>query len=153
MLPATPQTICFLTLTLVGLLGGGMLGIALSQHTAQHLNAECWTMRQNYSDRLFRGVMPFMFIATLLSSIAASVVLHNAARNWMIVSCFASVLVVVITAALEVPLNNMFSRWKPGEIPKDWQSLRDAWLRNHWLRAYCGIASFLFAIAGSLHHA
>lgn len=147
MLPLTQQLICFVTVTVVGLLTGSMLGIALMQQTAQLLGAECWTARQNYSDRLFRRVMPPMFILTLLNSFAALVVLHNAARIWMGSSCFASLLVIAITAALEVPLNNKFKKWEPGKVPEDWQPMRDAWLRNHWLRTVCGIAAFLFAIA------
>ena len=38
------------------------------------------------------------------------------------------------------------ARWEPEKIPDDWQFLRDAWLRNHWLRTYFGIAAFLFSL-------
>ena len=147
MLPPTQQLICFVTVAVVGLLAGSMLGIALTQQTAQLLSAECWTPRQNDADRLFRKFMPPAFILTLLSSFAALAVLHSAARIWMGLSCFASLLVIAITIALEVPLNNKFEKWEPGKIPEDWQPMRDAWLRNHWLRTVCGIAAFLFALA------
>ena len=135
-------------------MAGILLGVALTQQTAQRLSAECWTARQNCSDRLFRKIMPTTFILILLASLSAIVVLHPAAKIWMGVSLIASLLVIVITMALEVPLNNKFARWESGKIPDDWQLLRDAWLRNHWLRTYLGIAAFLFSLAAfSMHKA
>jgi hypothetical protein len=71
---------------------------------------------------------------------------------WMGMSLFASLLVIVITMVLEVPLNNKFARWEPEKIPDDWQLMRDAWLRNHWLRTYFGIAAFLFSLVACLIH-
>jgi ethanolamine transporter EutH len=143
---------CFVAVTAIGLMAGIMLGVALAQQTAQLLSAECWTARQNCSDRLFRKIMPPTFILILLASLSAIVVLHHAAKLWMGISFFASLLVIVITMALEVPLNNKFARWEPGKIPDNWQLLRDAWLRNHWLRTYFGIAAFLFSLAACLIH-
>ena len=148
----TQEITCFVAVTAIGLMAGIMLGVALAQQTAQLLSAECWTARQNCSDRLFRKIMPPTFILILLASLSAIVVLHHAAKLWMGISFFASLLVIVITMALEVPLNNKFARWEPGKIPDDWQLLRDAWLRNHWLRTYFGIAAFLFSLAACLAH-
>ena len=143
---------CFVAVTAIGLMAGILLGVALTQQTAQRLSAECWTARQNCSDRLFRKIMPTTFILILLASLSAIVVLHHAAKLWMGMSLFASVLVIVITMALEVPLNNKFARWEPKKVPDDWELLRDAWLRNHWLRTYFGIAAFLFSLVGCLAH-
>ena len=137
---------CFVAVTAIGLMAGIMLGVALAQQTAQLLSAECWTARQKCSDRLFRKIMPPTFILILLASLSAIVVLHHAAKLWMGLSLFASLLVTVITMALEVPLNNKFARWEPEKIPEDWELLRSAWLRNHWLRTYFGIAAFLFSL-------
>jgi hypothetical protein len=101
---------CFVAVTAIGLMAGIMLGVALAQQTAQLLSAECWTERQNCSDRLFRKIMPATFIFILLASLSAIVVLHHVAKLWMGMSFFASLLVIVITMALEVPLNNKFAR-------------------------------------------
>lgn len=141
------QITCLVAVTAIGLMAGIMLGVPLTQQTAQRLSAECWTARQNCNDHLFRKIMPTTFIFILLASLSAIVVMHHAAKLWMGTSLFASLLVIVITMALEVPLNNKFARWGSGKIPDDWQLLRDAWLRNHWLRTYFGIAAFLFSLA------
>ena len=110
---------CFVAVTVIGLMAGIMLGVALTQQTARQLSAECWTARQNCSDRLFRKIMPTTFILILLASLSAIVVLHPAAKLWMGVSLIASLLVIVITMAVEVPLNNKFARWEPEKIPDD----------------------------------
>jgi hypothetical protein len=151
-LTLSQQIICSLSITIVGLFAGIMLGVAMTQQAAQQLSGECWTARQNCSDRLFRKVMPFAFVLTIVSLIAASVVLTDAARVWMGMSCFAFLLVIAITFAVEVPLNNRFQLWEPGKIPGDWQLMRDAWLRGHWWRTVCGIAAFVFSIASCSTH-
>jgi len=115
----TQEIICFVAVTVVGLMAGIMLGVALTQQTAQRLSAECWTARQSCSDRLFRKIMPSTFILILLASLSAIVVLYHAAKLWMGMSLVASLLVIVITMALEVPLNNKFARWEPEKIPDD----------------------------------
>jgi len=144
----------FAAVTAIGLMAGILLGVALTQQTAQRLSAECWTARQNCSDRLFRKIMPITFIFILLASLSAIVVLHDAAKLWMGMSLLASLLVIAITMALEVPLNNKFARWELERIPDNWRHFRDAWLRNHWLRTYLGIAAFLFSLAAfSMHKA
>ncbi len=130
-----------------GLLSGAMMAIALQQQTAQKLVADCWADRQNLSDQLFRKVMPPTFVFTLLSSGSALAFLHDASRLWMAAAVVASLLVVAITGALEVPINNKVSKWTSGNIPNDWQQLRDGWLQKHWWRTWCGVAAFLFSLA------
>lgn len=135
-----------LTATSVGLLAGVMLGMALQQQTAQGLDARCWTERQNLSDYLYRRVMPAIFAFTMLSSIITCLVLQQMARWFMAGSSLASLLVILITIALEVPLNDRFQKWAPGSIPDDWRLERDAWLRNHWWRTCFGIVAFILSI-------
>jgi ABC-type antimicrobial peptide transport system permease subunit len=102
-LTLSQQIICSLSITIVGLFAGIMLGVAITQQAGQQLSGECWTARQNCSHRLFRKVMPFAFVLTIVSLIAATVVLTDAARVSMGMSCFAFLLVIAITFAVEVP--------------------------------------------------
>lgn len=147
LLPLLSQCVLLITATSVGLLAGVMLGMALQQHTAQSLDAKCWTERQNLSDCLYRQVMPAAFAFTMLSSITASAVLHHTARWVMGTSSLASLLVILITVLLEVPLNNRFQQWELETIPDEWRLWRNAWLRNHWWRTGFGVAAFVLSIA------
>ena len=145
-MPLATQILVTSAVATTGLLSGAMVAIALQQQTAQKLMADCWVDRQNLSDRLFRKVMPPMFVITLLSSGSALAFLHDTSRLWMAGGLVASVLVVALTVALEVPINDRTSTWKSGNIPDDWQHFRDAWLRNHWWRTWCGVAGFLCSL-------
>ena len=130
----------------IGLLAGVMLGIAMEQQTAQQLDANCWTSRQNFNDRLFRKVMPPAFVLTIVASCWATVTLRDTARVWMIAAGIGSLLVIALTVVLEIPLNERMAHWKPGAIPNEWQRSRDVWQRNHWLRTICGLGAFLCSI-------
>jgi hypothetical protein len=61
-----------------------MLGVAMEQQTAQTLPADCWIIRQNLNDQLFRLVMPIAFVITNASACWALFLLRGSARMWMV---------------------------------------------------------------------
>jgi uncharacterized membrane protein len=126
-----------------GLLAGVMLGVAMEQQTAQTLPADCWIVRQNLNDQLFRLVMPLAFVITNASACWALSLLRGSARMWMVGAAVSSLVVVLITIAFEVPLNDLMAKWGPSQFPADWWLTRDAWLRNHWWRTFLGVVAFL----------
>ena len=126
-----------------GLLAGVMLGVAIEQQTAQTLPAECWIVRQNLNNHLFRVVMPITFIITNASACWAIFLLRGSARIWMVGTIASSLVVVLITIAFEVPLNNLMAKWGPSNLPGNWELTRDTWLRNHWWRTLFGVIAFL----------
>jgi Domain of unknown function (DUF1772) len=126
-----------------GLLAGVMLGVAIEQQTAQTLPADCWIVRQNLNDHLFRLVMPLAFLITNASACCALFLLRGSARSWMAGTVVSSLVVVLITIAFEVPLNNLMAKWGPSQLPDGWWQTRDAWLRNHWWRTFFGVVAFL----------
>ena len=133
-----------------GLLAGVMLGVAMEQQTAQTLPADCWIVRQNLNDQLFRLVMPIAFAITNASACWALFLLRGTSRMWMVGTVVSSLVVVVITIALEVPLNDLMAKWGPSQFPVDWWLTRDAWLRNHWWRTLFGMLAFVFSITANL---
>ena len=133
-----------------GLLGGVMLGVAMEQQTAQNLPADCWIVRQNLNDQLFRVVMPLAFVITNASACLAIFLLRGSARIWMVSTVVSSLVVVLITIAFEVPLNDLMAKWGPSQFPADWWLTRDAWLRNHWWRTLFGMLAFVFSITANL---
>jgi len=58
-----------------------MLAVALEQSAAQELGGDAWTARQNMDDKLFRKVMPFVFLAILASSGSGARLLAQRART------------------------------------------------------------------------
>jgi uncharacterized membrane protein len=133
-----------------GLLAGVMLGVAMEQQTAQALPADCWVVRQNLNDQLFRLVMPIAFVITNASACWALFLLRGSARMWMVGTVISSLSVVLITIAFEVPLNDLMAKWGPSQLPGDWAKTRDAWLRNHWWRTFLGVVAFLCSTMAAL---
>ena len=133
-----------------GLLGGVMLGVAMEQQTAQNLSADCWIVRQNLNDHLFRLVMPIAFVITNASACWALFLFHGSARIWMVGTVVSSLVVVLITIVFEVPLNNLMATWGPNQLPGDWRLTGDAWLRNHWWRTLFGVLAFVFSATADL---
>ena len=64
----------------------------------------------------------------------------------MLVSLVAELVVIIVTGALEVPLNKQIEQWQPGAIPPEWREVRMRWDRNHRLRTYFGVAAFLCSV-------
>jgi len=96
-----------------GLLGGVMLGVA------QTLPAGCWIVRQNLNNHLSRVVMPIAFVITNASACWAIFLLRGSARIWMVSTVVSSLVVVLITIAFEVPLNNLMTECGPSQLPGD----------------------------------
>jgi hypothetical protein len=133
-----------------GLLAGMMLGVAMEQQTAQTLPAGCWIVRQNLNNHLFRFVMPIAFAITNASACWAIFLLRGSARIWMVGTVVSSLVVVLITIAFEVPLNNLMAKWGPSQLPGDWELTRDLWLRNHWWRTLFGVFAFVLSTTANL---
>jgi len=119
-----------------GLLAGVMLGVAMEQPTAQTLPAGCWIVRQNLNNHPFRFVTPIAFVITNASACWAIFLLRGSARIWMAGTVVSSLVVVLITIVLEVPLNTLMIKWGPSHLPGDWEQTRDLWLRNLTLAKY-----------------
>ena len=67
----------------------------------------------------------------------------------MVVATLAALAVIIVTAAWEVPINEIV-KWIPGNAPADWTSTRDRWLHNHWVRTWIGVLAFGCALASTL---
>jgi len=55
---------------------------------------------------------------------------------------------LVITIAIEVPINNQVVTWTSGNVPAGWENLRNRWQRYNVVRTILALLSFaLFAAA------
>jgi hypothetical protein len=51
---------------------------------------------------------------------------------------------LIITVAVEVPIDNQIKTWTETTVPSNWESLRQRWDAFHSLRTFTSIASFVF---------
>jgi uncharacterized membrane protein len=54
-----------------------------------------------------------------------------------------SLVSLIITMLVEVPIVTQIKHWTVSTIPSDWETLRNRWLKYHVIRTFSSIASFL----------
>jgi uncharacterized membrane protein len=97
-----------------------------------------------------RILMPLSLLLLLVAAIMCrkinsfSFYLYSAAFVLMVVS-------LIITVAVEVPIDNQIKTWTANDIPADWQTLRQKWNLFHTTRTFTSMASVAFFILGILN--
>lgn len=134
-------TICGSILS--GIIAGSMFGTGLSLYSSRGLPETAWTRRFQLEDSLFARVMPPLSQAQLLCLAGAVLVEHSASRALFSGATVLSLLVLIITLGIEVPLNKQIQSWTPGAAPATWTAVRDRWLWNHLCRATAALLAFV----------
>ena len=90
-----------------------------------------------------RIIMP----ATLLMMIITILLSRRVNRESFylyILSFLLMVATLIITVAVEVPIDNKINTWTEATVPANWQSLRHTWDQFHTARTFTSIASLGF---------
>jgi len=64
------------------------------------------------------------------------------------ISFLLMVLTLIITVAIEVPIDNQIKTWTESTVPANWESLRQKWDYYHTVRTFTSIGSVVFFISG-----
>jgi len=57
---------------------------------------------------------------------------------------------LIITVAIEVPIDNQIKTWTVATLPADWHAIRDRWELHHTIRTFLALSSLGAFVAGSL---
>ncbi|WP_167132772.1 DUF1772 domain-containing protein [Paramicrobacterium chengjingii] len=101
--------------------------------------------------RLLGRIMPFWYVATVVSAGAATALLWTTASGVLAgiaTALFAATIVLAVTVL--VPINNRVGRWSHGEHPEDWREQVRRWDRWHYLRVALVIVGFVLLTASAL---
>ena len=60
------------------------------------------------------------------------------------ISFLLMITTLIITVAVEVPIDNQIKTWTETTVPSNWESLRDTWDQFHTIRTFTSIASVGF---------
>lgn len=60
------------------------------------------------------------------------------------ISFLLMVISLIVTVAVEVPIDNQIKTWTATSVPENWESLRQKWDMFHTLRTFTSIASVGF---------
>jgi uncharacterized membrane protein len=58
--------------------------------------------------------------------------------------------VMVITLAIEVPIDNLIATWTEATLPADWQQIRARWSAFHTVRTFLSLGAVAAAVAAGL---
>jgi uncharacterized membrane protein len=136
------QWVLVATALLSGLISGQMLAIGIANWAARGLPEMSWTLRFQLENKLFTKTMPPSLITPTVGIIGALFFVQGRAFAFMVASAFFTGVVLVITMACNVPINNQVSAWTAGSAPPTWRVIRDRWLKFHSIRTVAGVIAF-----------
>ena len=100
------------------------------------------------------GPMAVLMPATLLSALPVLIGFRRQHRRTgfrlMLAGLGLLVVVLVITLAVNVPIDGDIARWTVGTLPGDWTITRDRWELFHTSRTFVCLAAFACALAAIL---
>lgn len=122
-----------------------MVAIALANAADRGLPEASWTQRFQLEDALFTKTMPFALMIPLIALAACCVFVPGVAQPWFIAAAATLAIVLAITMAANVPINNQVASWQLDTTPATWAEVRDRWIKYHWIRTVTGVLSFFCA--------
>jgi uncharacterized membrane protein len=66
---------------------------------------------------------------------------RTAALSWLLAGFLVMVAALVITLAVEVPIDNQIETWTAAALPGDWRSIQARWELFHTIRTFLSIAA------------
>jgi uncharacterized membrane protein len=67
----------------------------------------------------------------------------NSAGFYLHINAFAlTVIALLVTLLVEVPIVNRIKQWQPETIPQDWEAIRNRWVKFHVFRTFASLLSF-----------
>ena len=97
--------------------------------------------------------MAVLLPLALLSGLVTLVLLwpHRTAAFWWLAAGFVlMVAALVITLAVEVPIDNQIETWTAATLPGDWRSIQSRWELWHTIRTFASIAAVVAATIGAV---
>ena len=142
------QPVSVLAVVLVGLIAGLLVGTAIEQKTLLVLDPAPWTIARHSTDAVFSRVLPWWWNTTLVLLFFAAY-LNRGVPRWMFLTAGLLLLAgIVVTLAIEVPMNKQVGAWDAHALPANFLAIRDRWLRFHVVRTVLGSVGFVFAVVG-----
>jgi uncharacterized membrane protein len=143
--------VLYFAVLLAGIIAGLLFGTAIEQQRLSALDAAGWVIARHIIDAVFGKLLPWVWNSTLLLLFASAYVTHGSGRAPFVIAGVLLLLGIAVTLIFEVPINKQIAAWTPTTMPPNWSSLRDRWVRFHWVRTLAGMAAFACALVPLLH--
>jgi uncharacterized membrane protein len=135
------------TIVLFALVMGVFWGTWFSLSRTMHqLSAETFVAVGHEMIQNLGVPMAILLPLALLSALASLLLLWRAGRAtaafwWTAAGFGLMVAALVITLAVEVPIDNRIEDWTAATLPGDWRSIQSRWEQFHTIRTFASIAA------------
>ncbi len=143
------------TIVLFALVMGVFWGTWFSlSRTMDRLSAETFVAVGHEMIQNLGGPMAILLPLALLSALASLLLLWRAGGStaafwWLLAGFLLMAAALVITLAVEVPIDNQIQDWTAATLPGDWRSIQSRWELFHTIRTLVSIAAVVaVTIAG-----
>jgi uncharacterized membrane protein len=138
------------TIVLFALVMGVFWGTWFSlSRTMDQLSAETFLAVGHQMIRNLGGPMAILLPLSLLSALVTLALLwphqHAAAFWWLAAGFLLMVAALIVTLAVEVPIDNRIQAWTVATLPADWRSIQSRWELWHTIRTFLSIAAVVTA--------
>jgi uncharacterized membrane protein len=121
--------------------------------TMNRLSAETFVAVGHEMIRNLGVPMAILLPLALLSALITLALLWQGGRSasfwWLLAGFLLMVAALVITLAVEVPIDNKIETWTAATLPGDWRSIQSRWELFHTIRTFLSIAAVVaVTIAG-----
>jgi uncharacterized membrane protein len=145
----------FVGIMLYVLVAGVMWGTWLSlARTMTRYDAATFLADGKHMIANLAAVMAVLMVAAVVVGLLVVVLLvrrgSRGAAVLALVGLLLMVAVLVVTLAVEVPLDNRIKGWTLATLPSDWQDLRARWAAFHTLRTFLSLGAVAAAVAAPL---
>lgn len=137
------------------LVAGVMWGTWLSlARTMTNYDADTFLADGQHMIDNLATVMAVLMIAAIVVGLAAAVLLFrmgSTTAGWLATAALLLMIgVLVITLAVEVPIDNEIKIWTTATLPDDWQEIRARWSTFHTVRTFLSLGTVAAAVGGAL---
>jgi len=113
--------------------------------TMNRLSAETFVAVGHEMIRNLGVPMAVLLPLALLCALVTLALLWRAGRGaafwWLLAGFLLMIAALVITLAVEVPIDNKIETWTAATLPGDWRSIQSRWELFHTIRTFASIAA------------
>jgi uncharacterized membrane protein len=138
------------TIVLFALVMGVFWGTWFSlSRTMDRLSGETFVAVGHQMIQNLGAPMAVLLPLALISALVTLVLLRRAGQApafwWLLVGFLLMAAALVVTLAVEVPIDNQIRDWTAATLPADWRSIQSRWELFHTVRTFLSIAAVIAA--------
>ena len=145
----------FVSIMLYVLVAGVMWGtwVSLARTMTEYDAATFLTDGKHMIENL-AAVMEVLMISAVVVGLVVVVLLfrsRSVTAAWLaVIGLLLMIAVMVITLAVEVPIDNLIANWTEDTLPADWEQIRARWATFHTVRTFLSLGAVAAAVGAGL---